>query len=187
MRRCLVTLQWQAKRWDQWANVHTFKGERLEGAKSYAHEQAAIRRAIANRFATLWDDPGIRGFRDFNPLDLDLNSIFGQQSTLDMDDVTVDVEHEEEIEDDGDMDDNENDNEKKAGGDIPNEYWSDGDEDEEEQEDEGLQDLSEQKLPEEEVASDMSDSLSSEDEEEAITLKDMLAGLEEERAEAVYG
>ena len=78
MRRCLVTLEWQAKRWDQLADVHTFEGERLEGAKSYAHEQAAIRRVIANRFTTLWNAPEISGFYNFNPPDLDLNSLFGQ-------------------------------------------------------------------------------------------------------------
>ncbi|THU82587.1 hypothetical protein K435DRAFT_631478, partial [Dendrothele bispora CBS 962.96] len=54
MRRCLVTLEWQAKSWEQRADIDTFEGERLEGAKAYAFEQAAVRRKIASRFASLW-------------------------------------------------------------------------------------------------------------------------------------
>ncbi|THU76601.1 hypothetical protein K435DRAFT_704505, partial [Dendrothele bispora CBS 962.96] len=36
MRRCLVTLNWQANLWESRADVDTFEGEQLEGAKAYA-------------------------------------------------------------------------------------------------------------------------------------------------------
>ncbi|THU78441.1 hypothetical protein K435DRAFT_586583, partial [Dendrothele bispora CBS 962.96] len=55
MRRCLVTLEWQACQWVERARIDTFEGERLEGASAYAHEQAAIRRSIAARFQKLWN------------------------------------------------------------------------------------------------------------------------------------
>ncbi|THU82074.1 hypothetical protein K435DRAFT_587357, partial [Dendrothele bispora CBS 962.96] len=54
MRRCLATLNWQADLWESRADVDTFEGERLEGAKEYACYQAAVRRQIAARFDQIW-------------------------------------------------------------------------------------------------------------------------------------
>ncbi|THU78173.1 hypothetical protein K435DRAFT_611589, partial [Dendrothele bispora CBS 962.96] len=54
MRRCLVTLRWQAEHWEKKAHVDTFEGERKEGASAYAYGQAAIRRQIAAHFEELW-------------------------------------------------------------------------------------------------------------------------------------
>ncbi|THU98453.1 hypothetical protein K435DRAFT_600195, partial [Dendrothele bispora CBS 962.96] len=42
MRRCLVTLEWQATTWEGRAVIPNFEGERLEGSSAYAHYQASI-------------------------------------------------------------------------------------------------------------------------------------------------
>ncbi|THU78687.1 hypothetical protein K435DRAFT_592554, partial [Dendrothele bispora CBS 962.96] len=55
MRQCLVTLEWQAQDWLKNAVIDTFEDERREGSAAYAHEQAAVRRHIAERFLKLWE------------------------------------------------------------------------------------------------------------------------------------
>ncbi|THU76830.1 hypothetical protein K435DRAFT_562696, partial [Dendrothele bispora CBS 962.96] len=59
MRRCLATLRWQIALWEGRANVDTFDGERLEGARAYAYEQVATRRQIVERFERLWSNEAV--------------------------------------------------------------------------------------------------------------------------------
>ncbi|THU89992.1 hypothetical protein K435DRAFT_802334 [Dendrothele bispora CBS 962.96] len=73
MRRCLITLEWQACQWVERARIDTFKGERLEGASAYyAHEQAAIQHSIASRFQKPWNSTDLR---EFQPSDLALRNV----------------------------------------------------------------------------------------------------------------
>ncbi|KAF7366851.1 CxC2 domain-containing protein [Mycena sanguinolenta] len=60
MVRCLHTLEWQAKLWDQRANPAHYTGKvayaptHLVGAMAFAARQAALRRKLAIRFRRLW-------------------------------------------------------------------------------------------------------------------------------------
>ncbi|THU89750.1 hypothetical protein K435DRAFT_597846, partial [Dendrothele bispora CBS 962.96] len=54
MRRCLVTLKWQAEQWTGRADIDTYEGERWEGSAAYAYEQADVRLRISARFEELW-------------------------------------------------------------------------------------------------------------------------------------
>ncbi|KAJ3963733.1 hypothetical protein EV361DRAFT_813085 [Lentinula raphanica] len=53
-RRCLETLEWQAKWWEQRANVPQFLGSHAEGVAAYANYQANIKQKIASAFAEQW-------------------------------------------------------------------------------------------------------------------------------------
>ncbi|KAF7374458.1 hypothetical protein MSAN_00329900 [Mycena sanguinolenta] len=60
MARCLRTLDWQAKAWEQRASAEHYRGKlvytgaHLEGAKAFAARQAAVRRTLVLRFRRLW-------------------------------------------------------------------------------------------------------------------------------------
>ncbi|KAJ7615463.1 hypothetical protein FB45DRAFT_1035452 [Roridomyces roridus] len=60
MVRCLLTLRWQAKQWDNRAVPVHYTGKRVysdthsQGAMAYAARQAAIWRQLAGRFERLW-------------------------------------------------------------------------------------------------------------------------------------
>jgi hypothetical protein len=60
MKRCLLTLEWQATIWDQRAEPGHYTGTIVyspihrEGAMALAARQAALRRKLANRFRKLW-------------------------------------------------------------------------------------------------------------------------------------
>ncbi|KAK7436279.1 hypothetical protein VKT23_019243 [Stygiomarasmius scandens] len=73
MRRCLESLEWQARHWERRAEIDTFEGERKEGAAAYAYQQAEVRRRIAARFEEEWATGKIASLRHFNP---ELESIF---------------------------------------------------------------------------------------------------------------
>ncbi|KAJ3817196.1 hypothetical protein F5880DRAFT_1493320, partial [Lentinula raphanica] len=53
-RRCLETLEWEAKRWEGHANVAQFSGSHAEGVAAYANYQASIKRNIASTFVQQW-------------------------------------------------------------------------------------------------------------------------------------
>ncbi|KAK7441515.1 hypothetical protein VKT23_016505 [Stygiomarasmius scandens] len=73
MRRCLVTLEWQAKEWEGRAEIDTFEGERKEGAAAYAYRQAEVKRSIAARFEELWGTKSIAALRHYKP---EMDSIY---------------------------------------------------------------------------------------------------------------
>ncbi|KAF7343572.1 CxC2 domain-containing protein [Mycena sanguinolenta] len=60
MARCLLTLEWQAKAWDQRAKASYYCGKivycesHLEGAMAFAARQAAVRRKLESGFCRLW-------------------------------------------------------------------------------------------------------------------------------------
>ncbi|KAJ7799448.1 hypothetical protein B0H14DRAFT_3886073 [Mycena olivaceomarginata] len=60
MARCLLTLEWQARQWDQRAAPAHYTGKiaygaaHLQGATAFAARQAAVRRSLANRFRRSW-------------------------------------------------------------------------------------------------------------------------------------
>ncbi|KAJ3821460.1 hypothetical protein F5880DRAFT_1614672 [Lentinula raphanica] len=54
MRRCLVSLEHQAKQWEALSLVPQFNSLHAEGASAYGHKQAAVKRKIADRFRGLW-------------------------------------------------------------------------------------------------------------------------------------
>ncbi|KAJ7790897.1 hypothetical protein B0H14DRAFT_2625555 [Mycena olivaceomarginata] len=60
MVRCLLTLEWQAARWDERAvSTHyrgriSYSGPHLQGAMALAARQAAVRRKLACRFRRCW-------------------------------------------------------------------------------------------------------------------------------------
>ncbi|KAF8196616.1 hypothetical protein K438DRAFT_1585485 [Mycena galopus ATCC 62051] len=60
MVRCLRTLEWQAKVWDQRASPLHYRGKiqfskiHLQGAMAFAARQAALWRKLGNRFRRLW-------------------------------------------------------------------------------------------------------------------------------------
>ncbi|THU93004.1 hypothetical protein K435DRAFT_671013, partial [Dendrothele bispora CBS 962.96] len=54
MRRCLVTLEWQAQQWLSKANPTSFGEAHADGISAYAYQQGALRRKIASRFRVMW-------------------------------------------------------------------------------------------------------------------------------------
>ncbi|KAK7025333.1 hypothetical protein VNI00_016115 [Paramarasmius palmivorus] len=58
MRRVLVSLEWNAKRWDRRAQDMGFTGIHAEGVSSYAHRQAALFHRLKGSFARLWKQDG---------------------------------------------------------------------------------------------------------------------------------
>ncbi|KAJ3749714.1 hypothetical protein EV360DRAFT_31036, partial [Lentinula raphanica] len=54
MRRCLVSLEYQAKQWESLTNIPQFNSLHAEGAAAYGHKQAAVKRKVADRFRELW-------------------------------------------------------------------------------------------------------------------------------------
>ncbi|KAF7361555.1 CxC2 domain-containing protein [Mycena sanguinolenta] len=60
MVRCLLTLEWQAKLWDQRADTAhycgkiAYQGVHLQGAMAFAARQATVRRKLAAGFRRLW-------------------------------------------------------------------------------------------------------------------------------------
>ncbi|KAJ3749798.1 hypothetical protein EV360DRAFT_56774, partial [Lentinula raphanica] len=54
MRRCLASLEYQAKQWESLTNIPQFDSLHAEGAAAYGHKQAAVKRRIADRFRGLW-------------------------------------------------------------------------------------------------------------------------------------
>ncbi|THU81526.1 hypothetical protein K435DRAFT_809014 [Dendrothele bispora CBS 962.96] len=176
---CLVTLEWQAKSWEQRADIDTFEGERLEGAKAYAFEQAAVRRKIASRFASLWSGE-MAILREFKPDNLDLEPFFKdlpRPPNRNADEVIEDEDIEAEEEDlAGEGEDEEPVLDKDEDEEL------DEDEDEEDQEDGLGSEPDEQMFGDEERSSSpgSSDGSEEEDEVENLTLKEMLTALEEE-------
>ncbi|THU75562.1 hypothetical protein K435DRAFT_630730, partial [Dendrothele bispora CBS 962.96] len=75
MRRCLVTLKWQAEKWEKRVDVDTFEGERWEGAAAYAYEQADVRLRIFARFEELWSSKVVESARKFQPGSLELEDL----------------------------------------------------------------------------------------------------------------
>ncbi|THV01339.1 hypothetical protein K435DRAFT_853897 [Dendrothele bispora CBS 962.96] len=172
MRRCLVTLEWEAVTWEKRANIPNFDGERLEGAGAYAHEQAHIRRDIAQRFTTLWSTETVKACRDFNPGSLELTKLFRGVPEV----KTMDVE-----EDSGDDTDDSMQGLEQLDVEKLSEEEEQDDQDEEEIEDEIENDKEEGRLEEEASGSDISDyNMSDDDGKENLTLKEMLLTLEEE-------
>ncbi|KAK7434738.1 hypothetical protein VKT23_020034 [Stygiomarasmius scandens] len=55
MRRALVTLEWKAKWWEQRTTAPSVDDIHAEGISAYAHSQAAVMRALRDRFQRLWE------------------------------------------------------------------------------------------------------------------------------------
>ncbi|KAK7435536.1 hypothetical protein VKT23_019587 [Stygiomarasmius scandens] len=178
MRRCLVTLEWQAQQWEAKTKIDNFDGERKEGASAYAFQQAELRRGLALRFKGLWNSDHMRPLFEYKPVELILQPI---NSINDGDmDVDSSSEHsgdgmdEDEDEDDRDSDEDSDEEEES----LPGER----DELDEEDEDEDLQDNDGEEQME-------GDDLEEKEEEEDLfeepymvyTIKDMLAALEEDQ------
>ncbi|KAK7450187.1 hypothetical protein VKT23_013070 [Stygiomarasmius scandens] len=167
MRRCLVTLEWQAEQWEQRANIDTFEGERLEGSSAYAFEQAAIRRQIAERFERIWDTEEVSSSREFRPGDLELV-------------VDPGMGDEDEDEDGSDMEQDDYEGESSEDDEPPQ---GDEDADEEEQEDEIDEEVEDRVEGEEEAEMEVDDQ--GEEEEElpsAANIREILTSMEEEQA-----
>jgi hypothetical protein len=160
MRRCLATLDHQRTSWISRANT-SFDGERWEGASAYAHYQASVRKDIMDRFLTLWSGP-VEQYRDFQPSTLDLRLICGDS------------------EDDIPMGDEEDWNEEDEVEEEKEEQIEEADDqDEEEKEDEMFEDVEEERL-EDEKASDEEQDAGEGDEDNVLTLKEIMSSLEEE-------
>ncbi|KAK7441368.1 hypothetical protein VKT23_016615 [Stygiomarasmius scandens] len=158
MRRCLTTLEWQARWWENRAQIDTFEGERLEGASAYAHQQAVVCCQIASRFWTIWSLDDIPSLRQYQPGNLELPEGDPDSEMQDMD------------EDEGDMVREQEDEEVESG---------ERDTDEEELEDEAEEDEEEARIEGEEDG-DEDQVLEEEDLEDSNpTLKEMLSQLEE--------
>ncbi|THU82098.1 hypothetical protein K435DRAFT_872679, partial [Dendrothele bispora CBS 962.96] len=166
MRRCLATLRWQIALWEGRANVDTFDGERLEGARAYAYEQVATRRQIVERFERLWSNGEVSRLRSFVPGDLHIPTGPSEE-----DDMSVDEDDDDESED------------------------GDGEQDQEEEQSSYLEleeDVDEEEL-EDKIEDEVEDMLEGEEElrntdvdmEEGdasgMTLKEMLSSLEEDQ------
>ncbi|KAJ3714475.1 hypothetical protein C8R42DRAFT_539105, partial [Lentinula raphanica] len=54
MRRCLASLEYQAKQWESLTNIPQFDSLHAEATAAYGHKQAAVKRRIADRFRGLW-------------------------------------------------------------------------------------------------------------------------------------
>ncbi|KAK7434254.1 hypothetical protein VKT23_010570 [Stygiomarasmius scandens] len=178
MRRCLVTLEWQAQQWEAKTKIDNFDGERKEGASAYAFQQAELRHGLALRFKGLWNSDHMRPLFEYKPVELILQPI---NSINDGDmDVDSSSEHsgdgmdEDEDEDDRDSDEDSDEEEES----LPGER----DELDEEDEDEDLQDNDGEEQME-------GDDLEEKEEEEDLfeepymvyMIKDMLAALEEDQ------
>ncbi|KAL1738593.1 hypothetical protein HDZ31DRAFT_7271, partial [Schizophyllum fasciatum] len=59
MRRTLVSLRAEVLRWDGVATAESRQGPLGEGARAYAHTQAAVYRGLEAHFDRLWKD--VRG------------------------------------------------------------------------------------------------------------------------------
>ncbi|KAK7433802.1 hypothetical protein VKT23_020571 [Stygiomarasmius scandens] len=167
MRRCLVTLEWQAEQWEQRANIDTFEGERLEGSSAYAFEQAAIRRQIAERFERIWDTEEVSISREFRPGDLELV-------------VDPGMGDEDEDEDGSDMEQDDYEGESSEDDEPPQ-----GDEDanEEEQEDEIDEEVEDRVEGEEEAEMEVDDQEEEEEELPSVAnIREILTSMEEEQA-----
>ncbi|THU84102.1 hypothetical protein K435DRAFT_806990 [Dendrothele bispora CBS 962.96] len=168
MRRCLVTLEWQAKSWEQQADIDTFE--------AYTFEQAAVRRKIVSRFASLWSGE-MAILREFKPDNLDLEPLFKdlpRPPNRNADEVieNEDIEAKEDLAGEGEDEDpvlDEDEDEEL-------------DKDEEDQEDGLGSEPDEQMFGDEERSSSSrsSDGSGDEDEVENLTLKEILTALEEE-------
>jgi hypothetical protein len=172
MRRCLVTLDYQADLWTKQAKIDNFDGERLEGASAYGHYQASVRRSIAARFQHLWSSEKVQSCREFQPGTLDLDSVI-QGEIEDMENAEM-----EDVEDQNDY--IPSDEELQVDDTIPGN--DEDEEDEEENEDEVPEDGEEENLQGEEDV-DMESEASDDDMEEggSLTLKELLWSLEEEQ------
>jgi hypothetical protein len=105
IRRCPVSLEWHAKNWESKAEIDTFEAERWEGSSAYAHEQAAVRRKIKNRFLDLWSTDRCKKALEFQPGDLDLEILLhggddeGAEEAIE-EEVQADEDNDEEEEED---------------------------------------------------------------------------------------
>ncbi|KAK7442944.1 hypothetical protein VKT23_015888 [Stygiomarasmius scandens] len=161
MRRCLTTLEWQVRWWENRAQIDTFEGERLEGASAYAYQQAAVCRQIANRFVTIWSLGDIPSLRQYQPGNLEL--LEGDPDVEMQDGEDTDEDEEDMV---GEQEDEDAETEE-------------GDTDEEELEDEAEEDEEEARMEGEEDG-DEDEVLEEEDLEDSNpTLKEMLSQLEE--------
>ncbi|KAK7433784.1 hypothetical protein VKT23_020552 [Stygiomarasmius scandens] len=75
MRRCLVTLEWQAKRWESRATASTLGGAYAEGVSAYCHQQAMLKWQIAEHFDNLWVPFNIPSISNQNSPSLDFSDI----------------------------------------------------------------------------------------------------------------
>ncbi|KAK7433708.1 hypothetical protein VKT23_020626 [Stygiomarasmius scandens] len=55
MRRSLVTLEWKAQWWEKRATAPAVDSVHAEGIAAYAHSQAAVMRALRDRFLFAWE------------------------------------------------------------------------------------------------------------------------------------
>jgi hypothetical protein len=177
MRRCLVTLDFQANWWTQRAQINNFDGERLEGASAYAHYQVSVRCEIAARFESLWSTKIVQKCREFEPGTLDLDQVLGRVPT-----VQIEMEDAMEVSDEEDVDDPMDVEEA-----LPEEEPEDADDedmvelenlDEEDKEDQIEEESGEEDL-DEEAPSDQELDVEGFDEENP-TLKEMLSSIEED-------
>jgi hypothetical protein len=87
IRRCPVSLEWHARNWESKAEIDTFEGERFEGSSAYAHEQAAVRRKIKDRFQSLWSTDPFKACLEFKPGDLHMDTILHRMVVDDEEEV----------------------------------------------------------------------------------------------------
>ncbi|THU81090.1 hypothetical protein K435DRAFT_694254 [Dendrothele bispora CBS 962.96] len=168
MRRCVVTLKWQAQQWEGRADIDTYEGERWEGSAAYAYEQANVRLRISARFEELWSSTVVESARKFQPGDLELESGVPE---MEVDEVQEIVGNDEE-ESDSEADDEE---------DIPGQWemeGDEGDEDEEYYEEPSGGDDEETMDGDEEMIEDEEELL--EEQSVGYTIKNMLSQMEED-------
>ncbi|KAK7015545.1 hypothetical protein VNI00_019079 [Paramarasmius palmivorus] len=99
MRRTAAYLEWKAEQWEMNAAV-AFEGERSserEGRRAYALSQAALQRALREKFLALWNKPLVRGGDDLED---------EHEEDEEPNDQVLDDEYSgEELDDDGEVED----------------------------------------------------------------------------------
>ncbi|KAK7441350.1 hypothetical protein VKT23_016597 [Stygiomarasmius scandens] len=125
MRRCLVSLDWEARQWAARANILT-EGAHAEGVSAYAHQQAALQRRIAERFKLMWA-----------PINISVSSTLPSSSSLDFGNVNElqplpEADQSQSTYEDNDEDEDEDDWEDEAAEEAEQEIDEDAEQEEEE-------------------------------------------------------
>ncbi|KAK7025404.1 hypothetical protein VNI00_016041 [Paramarasmius palmivorus] len=68
MQHCLASLVWEEKWWKERADIPGFTPAHSEGRSAYAHQRAAIKQRIAQRFTVKWNKTKAKAARPYIPL-----------------------------------------------------------------------------------------------------------------------